>query len=95
MRVCKESREVYKRRSIAKGMVKNIGKESKLLREKVGRKEKEPSFTEIQGLSFTSQMVNALRKKVIYVLLWKHGRRRPFAISITWNIICASLKKLF
>lgn len=73
--------------------MKNIGKECNLLREKVSRKEKEPSFTEIQGLSFTSLMVNALRKKVIYELLWRYGRRRPFAISIRWNIICASLKK--
>lgn len=65
---------IYKRSSIAKGIVKNIGKESNLLGERADRKEKEPCFTNIQGLSFTSQMVNALGNKndlCITVEAWK------------------------
>lgn len=54
---------ICKRSSNAKGIVKNFVKEGNLSGERVGRKEKEPSFTEIQVLSFTRQMVNMLGDK--------------------------------
>lgn len=64
----------------------------------MGRKEKEPSFTEIQILSFTHQMVSVLGDKSDLCITV--CGRRPFAvyevvISITGNIIRASLKKQF
>lgn len=54
---------IYKRSSNAKGIVKNFVKEGNLSEERVGRKEKEPSFTEIQILSFTRQMASVLGDK--------------------------------
>lgn len=54
--------------------MKNVGKESNLSGEKAGRKDKDPSFTEIQGLS-SNQLVDVLGHKndLCY-------ERRPFAM---------------
>lgn len=39
---------IYKRSTIAKGIVKNVGKESNLSGERAGRKDEDPSFTEFR-----------------------------------------------